>query len=52
MGPGSLVDVATDWCHEPVLKLDAGPLWGLVIVAASTLVHLLVLVALPGCPLR
>jgi hypothetical protein len=28
MGPGSLVDVATDWCHEPVLKLDAGPLSG------------------------
>ena len=24
MGPGSLVDVATDWCHEAGLKLDAG----------------------------
>ena len=37
MGAGSLVDVATDWCHEPVLKLDArGHLLGLVIVAVST----------------
>src|SRR6476620_7124334 len=24
-GPGRRVDVATDWCHEPVLTLDAGP---------------------------
>jgi hypothetical protein len=24
MSLGCLGDVATDWCHEPVLKLDAG----------------------------
>ena len=25
MGRAAWVDVAADWCHEPVLKLDAGP---------------------------